>query len=370
MGGPEPGELLALDRVEVGYPRGRERFTAVADVTLSVRRREFVAVVGPSGCGKTTLLKALGGLVPLTGGRITTGGGALPVSATVFQSPRLLRWRTVLDNVTFGLEATGHPRGRARATAAALLERVGLGEFADRYPRELSGGMQQRVNLARALAVDPQLLLLDEPFAALDAQTRESMQDYLGRVWFGAGTTALMVTHQVDEAVYLADRVVVLSARPARVVLQVEVPFARPRPCGSSGTPGSAPSRTRSGRRWNTRCRRPERRAEVVAPLRVAPPARAGDPDADPDAATAVRRGTRRARAGAAWLPLCSVLAGLGSGSSSARSSSSTRCSCPPSATRSRGWAAIWCPVACRPTWPPAPFRSRSGSRWRSSRGA
>jgi NitT/TauT family transport system ATP-binding protein len=138
-------------------------------------------------------------------------------------------WRTVLANVTFGLEALGTKRDDARKQGLALLERVGLSEFADAYPRQLSGGMQQRVNLARALGVNPDLILLDEPFASLDAQTREAMQAYLNRVWSVESKSALLVTHQVDEAVYLADRVIVLSARPARIILDLRIPFDRPR---------------------------------------------------------------------------------------------------------------------------------------------
>jgi NitT/TauT family transport system ATP-binding protein len=231
--------LLELHGISVDYVRARNRLTAIADITLTIGSAEFIAIVGPSGCGKSTLLKALSGLLPLAGGTLTWAGAgvdaagrepdARPSSALVFQSPRLLLWRTVLDNVAFGLEARGSTRRAARAKGLALLERVGLAEFAGSFPRQLSGGMQQRVNLARALGVDPDLILLDEPFAALDAQTREAMQAYLNRVWFGEDKTALLVTHQVDEAVYLADRVIVLSARPATVLLDVPVLFERPR---------------------------------------------------------------------------------------------------------------------------------------------
>lgn len=231
-------ELLTLQHVSVDYAAARTRFTAIQDISLTVGTNEFVTIVGPSGCGKSTLLKVLGGLVPLAGGSMswsssagagTPRRGDRPATALVFQSPRLLPWRSVLDNVAFGLQARKVPKRAGRARAAALLERVGLMDFARSYPHQLSGGMQQRVNLARALAVDPDLILLDEPFAALDAQTRESMQEYLSRVWFNENKTALMVTHQPDEAVFLADRVVVLSARPAQVMLDLPVKFERPR---------------------------------------------------------------------------------------------------------------------------------------------
>jgi len=221
--------FLRLDDVRVAYASEGSPMPAVDGLSLRVDAREILAIVGPSGCGKTTLLKAIAGLVPLSSGALRWGTSS-PRPATVFQAPRLLSWASVIDNVAFGLEAQGLPRREARERSRGLLGRVGLAEWGERYPRELSGGMQQRVNLARALGVGPDLILLDEPFAALDAQTRESMQFYLSRVADQEDVTAVLVTHQVDEAVYLADRVIVLSPRPARIVVEVAVPFERPRP--------------------------------------------------------------------------------------------------------------------------------------------
>jgi NitT/TauT family transport system ATP-binding protein len=226
--------VVDVEDVNFTYDTDGRSVNALAGVSFSIDTAEFVAVVGPSGCGKSTLLRAINGLIPLSDGRIDWGtdedlkGGRLR-SAIVFQSSRLLPWRTVIENVGFGLECLGIPRSEAVKRGRVLLEVVGVADFADAYPRQLSGGMQQRVNLARALAVDPGLILMDEPFAALDAQTRELMQEYLSRMWFGQDKAALLVTHQVDEAIYLADRVLVFSARPGRILADIKVPFERPR---------------------------------------------------------------------------------------------------------------------------------------------
>jgi NitT/TauT family transport system ATP-binding protein len=196
---------------------------------------EFVAIVGPSGCGKTTFLKAVDGLLPISSGEIRLDGNTVskpgPDRAMVFQSPSLLPWRTVEGNVAYGLELQRRRRSPgSQERIAELIDIVGLSEFRKAYPSQLSGGMQQRVNLARALAVDPELLLLDEPFAALDAQTREQMQSELLRIWSESRKTALFITHQIDEAIYLADRVVVFTARPGRILADVPIELGRPRP--------------------------------------------------------------------------------------------------------------------------------------------
>src|SRR4051794_22294266 len=220
--------------VEYSSARGGRRLVALQNVNLDVADGEFVAIVGPSGCGKTTLLNAVCGLLPLNEGLIRIDGrpikGPGRDRAMVFQSPSLLPWRSVADNIIYGLEMQGRrSEAASRATVARLIKMVGLEGFQHAYPSELSGGMQQRVNLARALAIDPELLLLDEPFAALDAQTREFMQFELLRVWQETHKTAIFITHQIDEAIYLADRVVILSARPGTVCHSVSIDIPRPR---------------------------------------------------------------------------------------------------------------------------------------------
>jgi NitT/TauT family transport system ATP-binding protein len=209
-------------------------FLAVDGATLEIGAGEFVSIVGPSGCGKTTLLNAVDGLQPISGGSLELNGRAIqkpgPDRAMVFQQPSLLPWRTVLGNVVYGLEMQGRTSKTERAKRAQeLISLVGLGGFENAFPTELSGGMQQRVNLARALATDPEVLLLDEPFAALDAQTREFMQSELLRIWGETRKTALFITHDIKEAVYLADRVAVFSKRPGRVKACVDIDLPRPR---------------------------------------------------------------------------------------------------------------------------------------------
>jgi NitT/TauT family transport system ATP-binding protein len=232
---PNDGLALRVEELGIEYwlPRLSRTLPAVEGVTFEVEAGSFVSLVGPSGCGKTSILNAVAGLLTGYRGRVSVHGH--PVTgpghdrALVFQQAALLPWRTVLGNVMYGLECHRVARAEARRRARELIQLVDLGGFEHHYPHELSGGMQQRVNLARALAVDPSLLLMDEPFAALDAQTREYMQGELTRIWSIKRKTVLFITHQIDEAVYLSDRVVVLSARPGRIKEIVEVSLPRPR---------------------------------------------------------------------------------------------------------------------------------------------
>ncbi len=230
-------KLEAQDiRLTYVQPRTNTQVVALGGVTLKVMEGEFVAVVGPSGCGKTTFLSIVDGLITATGGRVLVDGEVVtrpgPDRAVVFQDASLLPWRTVLNNVCYGLECLGAGTREAKERAGHLIALVGLSGFEHHYPHELSGGMQQRVNLARALVVDPKILLMDEPFASLDAQTRELMQEELTRIWAKAKKTVLFITHQIDEAIYLADRIVVFSGRPGKVKESVTVDIERPRPIG------------------------------------------------------------------------------------------------------------------------------------------
>jgi len=210
-------------------------------INVSVEDNEFVCIVGASGCGKTTFIRAVGGLLPIDHGEVRIDGrpvsGPGPDRGFVFQHDSLMPWRTVLDNVTFGLEVRGMKAARSRPIAEDLLKLVGIDGFGEHYPSELSGGMRQRVNLARALAIDPEVLLMDEPFAALDAQTREIMQRELLKIWQQKRKTVLFITHQIDEAIYLADRVLVFSSRPGRLAADIRVPFPRPRELSIKRTP-------------------------------------------------------------------------------------------------------------------------------------
>jgi NitT/TauT family transport system ATP-binding protein len=214
---------------------------ALHDVSVQVGAGEFVSIVGASGCGKTTLLRIVDGLVPPTRGRIRVNGqpvsGPGPDRGFVFQQDALFPWRTVLDNVVFGLEVQGRHKHELRERANRFLQLVGLAGFEHLFPHELSGGMRQRANLARALTIDPDVLLMDEPFASLDAQTREIMQSELLRIWRSNKKTVLFVTHQIDEAVYLSDRVVVMTSRPGRVKAILEVGIPRPRDLSVKRTP-------------------------------------------------------------------------------------------------------------------------------------
>jgi NitT/TauT family transport system ATP-binding protein len=226
--------VIHLDHVEKTYRTRRgELVPALDDITLEVGENEFVTLVGPSGCGKSTLLKLVAGLVPLTRGRIHIRDQVVhepfPDVGFVFQQPVLLPWRSVLDNVLFSVEMLGLDPRQYRKPAGDLLELTGLAGFESRYPRELSGGMQQRVAICRALLPDPSLLLMDEPFGALDAMTREEMSLELLRIWDERRKTILFVTHSIPEAILLADRVVVMTPRPGRIARVLTVDLPRPR---------------------------------------------------------------------------------------------------------------------------------------------
>jgi len=226
----------AVARIEVRglthtYRNRRGPFVALQDVTFTVREGEFVALIGPSGCGKTTLLHILAGLTPPTEGTVVLPRpepGRL-TTALIFQGTSTLPWMTALDNAAYGLRLMGMPVAERRERARRHLARVGLSQFADAYPHQLSEGMRQRVSIARGLATDPAILLMDEPFASLDEQTRLLLQDELLRIWQEDRKTVLFVTHSLDEAIRLADRVLVMSASPGRIKKEVHIPFGRPR---------------------------------------------------------------------------------------------------------------------------------------------
>ena len=235
---------LAAEFTGIGPPRGVVEIDslivsfdarpAVADFDLATAPGEFVCLLGPSGCGKSTVLNAVAGFVRPTKGRILVDGVEVVAPGAdrgmVFQQYSLFPWKTVLENVAFGPRMTGNSRTAAYRKAREYIDLMGLTKFADAFPATLSGGMQQRVGIARALVNRPSVLLMDEPFGSLDAQTRISMQEVLLRIWSEAESTVLFVTHDVDEALFLADRVVVLSASPARVLLDLRVNLPRPRP--------------------------------------------------------------------------------------------------------------------------------------------
>jgi NitT/TauT family transport system ATP-binding protein len=223
------------------YPSRRGEVVALRDVNLSVDDGEFVSLLGPSGCGKSTLLKCVAGLEDLSGGELRVRGelvdGPPPGLGMVFQRDLLLDWRTVLDNVLIMAEFQGLDRREQKPRAMALLERFGLGGFVDRHPWELSGGMRQRAAICRALLTEPMLLLMDEPFGALDAMTRDDLNVELTRIWQTARRTVLFVTHSIAEAIFLSDRVVVMTPGPGRVREIVKIELPRPRPLSVQGTP-------------------------------------------------------------------------------------------------------------------------------------
>jgi NitT/TauT family transport system ATP-binding protein len=223
---------IVIDGVSHLYrpPRGRE-VLALDQVSLEVRNREFVALLGPSGCGKSTLLYLIGGFLPVETGKIKVDGKAVagpgPDRGIVFQHFALFPWKTVRGNILYGLERQGMPKEEREKRTQDFIELVGLAGFEDSYPSQLSGGMKQRTAIARTLAFDPEILLMDEPFGALDAQTRGLMQSELLRIWQRTPKTVIFVTHDVQEAVYLADRVAVMSARPGRIKTIVSTKFEK-----------------------------------------------------------------------------------------------------------------------------------------------
>ena len=239
------GDLIRLDGVGMTYATASGPVEALRDIGLTVGRGELVALVGPSGCGKSTLLRIIAGLRPPSRGRVEVDGRPVvrPIRSVgmVFQAPVLLKWRTIEDNVLLPAELSRLDPRDYRARAAQLLRLVGLAEFAQKLPRELSGGMQQRASLCRALLLDPPLLLMDEPFGALDAMTRDEMNLELLRVWGEASgeerKTIVFVTHSIPEAVFLADRVIVMTSRPGRLGRVFDVPLPRPRTAASRARP-------------------------------------------------------------------------------------------------------------------------------------
>jgi len=222
---------IRVERLTKHYDSREGRVIALTDVDLEVGEGEFTAIVGPSGCGKSTLLYILGGFLRADAGIVEVGGRAVSAPGVdrgvVFQEYALFPWLTVAENIAYGLSTTGTPKADRAAVVERFVRMIGLEGFENRYPRELSGGMKQRVAIARTLAYDPQILLLDEPLGALDAQTRETMQDELLRIWESTRKTVVMVTHDVNEAVYLAQRVLVMSRRPGRMVEEFRVQVDR-----------------------------------------------------------------------------------------------------------------------------------------------
>jgi NitT/TauT family transport system ATP-binding protein len=225
--------ILTADRVTKAFPAGGEGLVALQNLSLEVAEGEFLCLIGASGCGKSTLLNMFAGFIQPTTGQVLLRGrpitGIEPRCGMVFQSYALFPWKTVRGNVEFGLKMQGVPAATRRATAERFIEMVNLRGFGNRYPSELSGGMQQRVTLARILAADPEVLLMDEPFAALDAMTRQVMQEELIRIHEQSRKTTVFITHNIDEALILADRIVVMSARPGRVKAILPNDLPRPR---------------------------------------------------------------------------------------------------------------------------------------------
>lgn len=226
---------ISFDRVSVEFPTAQGPMRVLDDVSFDIREGEFVSIIGPSGCGKTTLMNMLGGFVKPTGGAVLLDGkpvaGPGPDRGVIFQEYGVFPWLTVRQNIAFGLKlsASKVPAGEREGIIQRYMGLMGLADFADHFPKHLSGGMRQRLALARAYAVRPQFLLMDEPFGALDAQTRSAMQDLLLEVLRAEGKTVMLITHSVEEAIYLSSRIVVVTARPARIRTIIDVPFGYPR---------------------------------------------------------------------------------------------------------------------------------------------
>jgi NitT/TauT family transport system ATP-binding protein len=233
MDGHEVSTCIRFDKLSKEFSKDARKIVALRDFDLEVLDGEFVCLLGPSGCGKTTVLRVLAGLESATSGSVSVHGkpisGSGPERGMVFQEFALFPWRSVRKNIEFGLEINGMPEDERAKASSRLIDLVGLKGFEDAHPSELSGGMKQRVGIARALANNPAVLLMDEPFGALDAQTRNLMQKELLRIWSATKKTILFVTHSVDEAVFLADRIVVMTARPGKVREVIPVDLARPR---------------------------------------------------------------------------------------------------------------------------------------------
>ena len=228
------GDLIAIDRLQKEYlTRTGSRVHALGPLSVTIRSGELISILGPSGCGKSTLLGLLTGLLQPSAGQVRIGGRPAAESqrdiGVVFQTPVLLPWRTIIDNVLLPADVLKLDRAASRERARSLLDMVGLGGFEEKYPRELSGGMQQRASIARSLLHEPQVLLMDEPFGALDAMTRESMNRELLKIWETAGKTIVLVTHSISEAVFLSNRVIVLTKRPGTVaeIVDIDLPYPR-----------------------------------------------------------------------------------------------------------------------------------------------
>jgi NitT/TauT family transport system ATP-binding protein len=225
--------LIVVRNLGKRFSRSGKEVEAIRGFDLDVGEGEFIAIVGPSGCGKSTFLHMLGGFEPVTEGELLVDGRPVlapgPDRGVVFQEFALYPWRTVTQNITWGLEIQKRGKAERAAIAEALLAKVGLTQFRDHYPAELSGGMKQRVAIARTLAFDPRILLMDEPFGALDAQNRELMQEELQGIWYETRKTVIFITHDIEEAVYLADRVIVFTARPGRAKADLKIELPRPR---------------------------------------------------------------------------------------------------------------------------------------------
>lgn len=234
-------DYLKAQGISKTFMRNNQAVVALEDFDLSIAEGEFVSIVGPSGCGKSTFLHIVGGFEPRTGGSITLAGKAVsrpgPDRGMLFQDYALFPWRTVLSNVTWALEVKGMSRAEREQRARQYIDMVGLSRFEGAYPAELSGGMKQRVALARTLVYEPQILLMDEPFGALDAQTRELMQEELTDIWQADRRTVLFVTHDIEEALYLSDRVIVFTARPGRIKADIRIDLPRPRHAHIRKTP-------------------------------------------------------------------------------------------------------------------------------------
>ena len=260
--------VLTVDHLSREFPGDHRPIVALRDISFTVHRREFVCVIGPSGCGKSTLIRLVAGLDEQTAGHLSVDGhevhGPGPDRGMVFQSYSLFPWLTVTGNVMFGLQMQGMDRGQAESEALQWIELVGLGRFKNSYPAQLSGGMKQRTAIARALAPNPRVLLMDEPFGALDAQTRAQMQAHLLDIWRNVDVTVLFITHDLDEAIFLADRILVLKANPGEVQEVIEVPVPRPRSLTQLNSPEFLATRRRLEELIHPRLETPVEKLPIV----------------------------------------------------------------------------------------------------------